>query len=234
MITPIVSASLGRINLSSMLSRSDDIDQAEGATAYHKYNRLLSDIAHSYGYDFHRVVAAFCALSPNNDYYGNLRSLVSVLLGLDCGVPVDKIVISTYNHCRDRAAKYLTGEEEFDVKSRGLKIRSFYHNIISPDSPDWVTIDGHIAAAYQGDDNLTMKEVILTKKNYMVISQVLFSMSEEQGVLPNQLQAQLWFTRKRTCNVKYVPVRDMFSDADDFWRIMVPVQDITPYPRRAI
>lgn len=143
-------------NLKRMFDQADAIDRREGKLAYERYNELLSDIALSYSFPFERVVAAFAALSPNNDYWGNLRSLVSVLHGINEGVPCEAITISTYGHCRDRAYQYALGNVSFEATVRGPKIRAFYFNILDPLDKRHVTIDGHMVAAYRANDG-TMK-----------------------------------------------------------------------------
>lgn len=223
----------GGANLKWMLGQADHVDMSEGQTAYVKYNAVMRQYSDRYGYQLSKVTAAFCALSPNNDYVGNLRSLTSVIEGLRDGTEHGQIIISTYNHCKYRAIKYLTGEDEFDTDKRGLKIRSFYHNIISPGCPKNVTIDGHIAAAFCGDPNLVMKDVILSRKMYREISAVVNRMAKKAELLPNQLQAIIWFTRKRIYRIKYSPIRDMFSDPSDQWRIMIPLDELKAYPLRA-
>lgn len=220
----------GTDNLAWMLRQADDIDWNEGQTAYRKYNQIMTEYADKYGYSLEKTTAAFCALSPNNDYVGNLRSLTSVFEGLANGVDPDDIVISTYNHCKHRAIHYLTGAAEFDSPKRGPKILSFYKNIINPECPEHVTIDGHIAAAFCGDPNLVMKDVLMTRGIYRRISAGVNHLANEMNLLPNQLQAIIWFTRKRIYKIKYVPIIDLFAEPDDVWRILIPLDELPPYP----
>ena len=215
-------------NLRALLAKSDKIDRSEGTRAYRRYNKILKKISEAYGFKFPATVAAFCALSPNNDYMGNLRSLVSVMVGLNEGVPVSHIKISTYNHCKERAALYLQGEE-FVTKKRGLKTLSFYHNIINPECVQHITIDGHMVAAFLGR-NLVMKEALIsTRSEYHRVANIFKGLAFEIGTVPNQLQATLWFTRKRIYRVKYCPNLDLFNDKGDCWGINVPLEAIVPY-----
>lgn len=220
---------LSDVNFYKYYKKSDQTDRIEGTLAYAKYHVLLNKIANTYCYEFKPVVAAFCALSPNNDYYGNLRSLVSVLDGLNRSTPHKDIIVSTYNHCKYRAIMYLNGEK-FETSKRGMKILNFYRNLIDPTDSEFVTIDGHMAAMFIGDDKAVMKEMIIgTRKEYKRIAKILSDMANELGLLPNQLQATLWFTRKRILKIKYVPNRDMFADKDDSWRINVCLESLKPY-----
>lgn len=218
----------GYLHLREMYLRADDVDKREALLAYWRYHDMMHAIGGKYGQPHYTVAAAFCALSPNNDYLGNLRSLVSVLDGMQEGVPAARITVSTYNHCKDRAISYLHGAP-FDIPSRGLKIRSFYRNIIEPDCPRWVTVDGHVVAAYVGDDTMTMKDALVTKAQYQDISIVISALAAHNGVLPNQMQAAIWFARKRSLGVVYNPYRDMFADPADQWGTTVPVDEIKPY-----
>src|SRR4051812_1436254 len=96
-------------NLAAAWEQSDAIDREEGALAYRRYNALMRSIADKHNRQLDRVVAAFVALSPNNDYKSNLRSLVSLLEGLNNGLPIRRITVSSYGHCKRRAASYLDG-----------------------------------------------------------------------------------------------------------------------------
>ena len=223
-------------NLLYYLSKADDIDIFEARNAYKNYHIMLNNIAIKYGFSFNKTVAAFCALSPNNDYFGNLRSLVSILHGINKRISHNQIIVSTYNHCKYRAINYLIGNDFFDSPKRGLKIINFYKNILYPESEKWVTIDGHIAAAYQGNSNLNMKDVFLTKANYIQIAESLKLLSSwsQNLSLPNQLQAAIWFARKRIYKIKYNPNYDMFYSNADRWRIIIPVDEIRPYDQKTL
>lgn len=210
-----------------MYELADDIDRREGRLAYQRYHQLLSEIAARYQRPMLRVTAAFVALSPNSDYKGNLRSLVSCLHGLETGTAPDRIVVSTYKHCRDRALRYLCGYSDFLFEVKGPKTRSFFMNIMCPWNPDYVTVDGHIYAAWSGR-NLTMKEAKMGRKVYASIAKDVQRLAGEQGMLPCQMQATLWFTRKRVSGVLSVDQLSLFA-ADDQWGTLLRVQDIKPY-----
>lgn len=219
----------GKANLSKYLSKADGIDWFEGRHAYQNYQTMLMSIADEYEFNFDAVVAGFCALSPNNDYVGNLRSLVSVLDGLNRGIAPEHITVSTYNHCKERAIKYILRQEQFHTPKRGLKILNFYYNILYPESKNWATIDGHMAAAFQGDGTLTMKEVMLTKGKYNIIKEATQDIAWEAKLLPNQVQAIIWFVRKRVYGIKYDANFDLFDNKNDSWRIIMPLDEIKPY-----
>ena len=215
-------------NLLRLYNEADNIDMSEGMHAFFKYHEMLQTVARKYNYNFNQTVAAFCALSPNSDYLGNLRSLVSVLDGLNNGLSPASIKVATYNRCKLRAVDYLRGGE-FVNKKRGLKILNFYYNITDPLNPAYVTIDGHMVAAFLGDGSMTMKQAMISRTEYRHIANHLKSLAKKLDMIPNQLQATLWFTRKRLFKVKYQPNFDLFSDKDDRWGITVDVNALKPY-----
>lgn len=220
--------SQGYTHLRGMYLRADEVDKREALTAYLRYRQMMWQIASRYGQSLPAVTAAFCALSPNSDYFGNLRSLVSVLKGLQDGTPHHLITVSTYSHCKERAISYIQGTP-FDTPERGLKTKSFYRNILEPDCPRSVTIDGHVVAAYIGDDSLTMSSAGIGKAQYAEISIVISALAAHEGLLPNQVQAAIWFARKRSVGIVYDPRRDLFEDKSDQWGILVPLENVKPY-----
>jgi hypothetical protein len=215
-------------NLAAMFDKADSIDIHEGMVAYQRYHDVMADIADTYRYSLERVVAVFVALSPNSDYKGNLRSTVSVLHGLNLGIEHHNIVVSTYNHCKLRAINYATDKHLFLGQVKGPKITNFYHNILNPSDTRWVTIDGHMSAIWQGRD-LTMKEAIIRRSMYNRIAHDVKTFAFKNFILPNQMQAILWFTRKRTAKVRYNPQGSLFAEHGDLWGTIQKARDIVPY-----
>ena len=216
-----------------MFALADRTDLAEGMVAYDRYNVVMRRIAKKYAFPLDRVCAVFCALSPNSDYFGNLRSTVSVLDGLRNGTPDGDIIVSTYGHCKTRALAYARGTEAFVHKDRGPKILNFYHNILKPHSWKHVTIDGHMVAIWRGDDKATMKESIIRRGEYEIIAQGVKDFAFYHFLIPNQMQAILWFVRKRVLNVRYSPQLDLLSASDDAWRTLRNIDEIKPYSTRS-
>ena len=202
-------------HLERMYHRADQIDLHEGKLAYMRYHNLLQELARHYDMPFNKVVAAFVALSPNSDYVGNLRSLKTLLEGVQQHLPVASINVSTYRHCLKRAHMYLTGEEEFLDHANGLKIRSFYDNILYPHTSRAVTVDGHIYAVWKNDPTLVMKDAKVTKASYKVVEKCIQDLADTVGLVPCQVQAVIWFARKRILRIKYEPQLDLFTGADN-------------------
>jgi hypothetical protein len=219
-------------NLQRMLDLADDHDRAEGRMAYVRYHQVMRLFAEEYGFDLDRTTAAFVALSPNNDYFGNLRSLASLLHGINQGWNLRDITISTYNHCRDRAFNYATGIEEFLTPGRGRKITAFYHNIVNPFGDEHVTVDGHMVCCYHGFDKPMKDAKVRGAKHYAEIQDAVKAVSQIAGMLPHEAQATMWFTRKRLAGIKYKAQLELFALADDKWNTLVHPKDAPPYKRK--
>lgn len=217
-------------NLRKFFGRADPTDLAEGVKVYERYHELMRGFADMYGFSLSGVIAAFVSLSPNSDYYGNLRSLASVLQGLRDGVPHDQITVSTYNHCKHRAIAYLLGHAEFLTNTTGPKIKSFYHNVLNPWDQRWVTIDGHMVNIWL-DTNKPMKESLISKRTYVEIADAVKHLAFQQFMIPCQYQAVCWFARKRLFNVVYSAQLSLLHSKDDQWRTMHDPRAIIPYTR---
>jgi hypothetical protein len=217
-------------NLWALYSRADDLDKSDGRKAYLRYHDLLRDLAAYYGSEFEATVGAFCALSPNNDYLGNLRSLVSMLVCQRDGRPLSEATVSTYKHCRDRAALYLTGEWRFLDHAKGLKIRSFYSNIIDPLDPEPVTVDGHMICAWL-NRNMTMSEAQqeMNRTVYREIAAGIRELAREEGMVGQQMQAVLWFARKRIQGIKYDNQLQLDAGVTGYQQTIFRLQDIKPF-----
>lgn len=217
----------GYDNLRAMYAKADKFDHEDGRRAYIRYHDLLHTIATHYGFGFEATVAAFCALSPNNDYLGNLRSLVSMLAAKDPA----QATVSTYGHCKERAVLYLAGVP-FLEHAKGPKIRAFYQNIVDPTAWLPVTVDGHIVAAYR-DQDLVMKDALVGALEYKIIAETIRELASDNTLLPNQMQAVIWFTRKRVKQIKYDPQLDLLSLDGGAQKTVFKVHEIKPYARAA-
>lgn len=210
---------------------ADFIDRQEGMVAYWNYNRTMKLIAHQWQRPLPAVVGAFCALSPNNDYMGNLRSLITLLKALHLSLPETSATVSTYNACRGRAWRCLKGED-FLSFTAGPKTRNFYQSIMDPDDPQAVTIDGHMFGVWSGQRR-TMKKIAEEGFNYAEVALDFRHTALYIGILPSQLQAVCWFAWKRIHRVVYNPQLGLFSTGDQ-WGLLPDVETINTFRLKEI
>lgn len=221
---------MSRANLEKLWERADHTDKADGMRAYIKYHDLMSAIGNHYGVDVDRTTAAFCALSPNNDYWGNLRSLVTMLYYFKHRWDLSGATVTTYKAAAKRAALYLNEDALFMDHAKGQKTRAFYENISDPTKWGPVTVDGHMAAAYC-DQPWTMREAgpWLTRVRYREVERTIQDMAHDLRMLPHQVQAVLWFTRKRVRGVVYDPQMDMLNVTKEGQRVTFDPRHIPIY-----
>jgi len=227
-----VSAAGRAAGIASAWAQVSEEDIEMGRKAYFVYHQTLRALAQCYGALFIPTVEAFVAMSPNNDYHGNLRSLVSVMIAMQHGLTFDDCVISTYRACGKRAWGYLSGEVSFLDTVKGKKITSFRDNILYLDDSKRVTVDGHMIAIAAGK-NMTMTEanyLLRDGRFYGHVEQAVQALSRSVGLAPCVTQATLWTWRKRTMGIKFDSQVDMFTSGTRWDRVLHP-EEILPYTR---
>lgn len=217
-------------NIKTAWGQVTEDDLAMGVKAYPTYNAILNALAKHYDAGFVQTVEAFVALSPNNDYHGNLRSLVTLLKARATGRTFADCTISTYRGCGTRAWSYLSGEISFSDIVKGRKITSFRHNILYPDSSPLVTVDGHMIALGVGD-KLTMKEANFRLREvgtYDAIEGSVRGLARKIGAPVPAVQATLWTSRKRRMGIKFDGQIDLFTGTTRWDQVLTPA-DVLPY-----
>lgn len=224
-------------HLDALWQQTTKTDRLEGLLAYRRYHRVLRTFAEHYGFGIVPTVEVFAAVSPNNDYHGNLRSLASVLDAVNRGLgPDGNYTVSTYKSCARRAYTYATGEVSFLDTVRGEKIRAFRHNLLYPRTSKQVTVDGHMYAAWLGDSDMTMKEAALafgrSTVRYQRVADAITRLARRYRMLPHQMQATLWIARKRISSNRYTVQQHMDHGKHDLSRILCRPEDYPPYTQK--
>lgn len=187
----------------------EDIKIAE--VAWIKMNRLTADMAEKHGFAPRIGAAVFAALSPNNNFKGNLRDTNRLLFCAKAGIEIDDFKVSTYGNNKRKAWAIAHGAEPLDLIIFP-KTRSFFLNVHTPDDPYPVTVDGHIANCWRGQ-RITLKGAAI-KMNaalYEEIAADVRSLGQEKGVVPNIMQGVLWYSWKRMHRILY------YQEQIEFW-----------------
>lgn len=214
-------------NLSEFWKGVSDVDLEIGKQSYPSYQKTLRQFAEFYGTPFIPTVEAFVALSPNNDYHGNLRSLASVLwVAAGNIVPFSEVTISTYRACGERALGYLSGEVSFLDTVGGLKIRAFRDNILYLEKSRRVTVDGHMVAICSGTEKMTMKEAAFALNDhlYRKNEKAILSFARSKKIAPCDVQATMWVSRKRRLGIKMDTTADMFTGKSRWDGVLDPME----------
>lgn len=216
-----------RKNIQKILEQASEIDIREGKMAFRNYHNLLKNISEYYQVGFTGTVAAFSSLSPNQSYLLNLRSLISLIIGVKENKKLENIRVSGYRHCLNRAHQYLIGEKDFLLETKGPKIRNFYCSILLPFDKRFITIDGHMFCIWKNKRE-TMKTVAISGFEYEKVANDFKKVAKANNLIPNQLQAILWFTWKRINNIVYSP-QVRIGGEDDTWGLKLSIEDIKPF-----
>lgn len=231
--SPEFDYSLAEARYKAVLDQADDFDLTEGVSSYAAYRQLMRSLAERYGFPLESVIGAFVALSPNNDYNKNLRSLVTLLWGFKAGHLDCDLTVTTYTSNKFKAWDILAGKSPMDV-IKGLKTRSFYQNILNPEDRGPVTIDGHMVAIASGR-YLRMSEASIGKESYHRLAGAVTRVANKAGLIPSQVQAVCWLTWKRLNQAVYDPQLTLNFDGDaTAWKINRSVDSIRPYPLKCL
>lgn len=189
-------------NLELVVEQATEADKAEGMLAWRRYYRLLKSIGDRTGHSASVATGVFAALSPNNDYLGNLRDTVRLLRAHQRGLSAEQVKVSTYHANKHKAWDIACGAHPL-AKLRAPKTRSFFLNISNPDDAYPVTVDGHIFNAWAG----VRVPLVATpsrgrKAHYDVVAEDVRTLARAHGLLGNQMQAIIWFCWRRTHRIK--------------------------------
>lgn len=190
-----------------------DMDKEYGRSAYRGYRDTVSRIACGH-ISLVKACAVFALCSPNSDYEGNLRSLEVIIRGYLNGAPVEGLRgLSTYRQCAIRSYRVLSGElpeHVFGYDAR--KTYSFYRNILDPSDPYFITIDGHMHNLWAGKVR-TLDKSGFRPKLYDRIANDFKEASRrvDDILLPNQMQAALWWSWKRVHGIRFDYQIDLFE-----------------------
>lgn len=209
-------------NIIAVYHRADRVDLREGLAAYASYHQTMQNFAASYDADVEIVAAVFSALSPMNDYMGNMRSLKSVLEGVKVGLPVEKIKCTTTHSNRLKAYRLAIGDAGPREVFKGKKTFAFWNNLSRPTCEKYVTVDRHALSIYEG---YRVAKPNVPRNRYDGIADCYREAAKILGVIPNQVQAVTWLTWKRINAIVYKSQLDLFQQGN-VWQNTLRPEDV--------
>ena len=151
---------------------------------YFTVNDYCKTVSDMYNVPLIKVAGIMSALSPNNTFASNVKSLENFLkFKGNCKV-------STYNGQKIKALAILNSGDDITVEEikkilGGLKTQAFFDNIYRPESSQDVTIDLWMIRHFGIDGSLT-------PKRYRDASNKIKVLAKQLNLLPHQVQAKLW------------------------------------------
>ena len=171
----------------------------EGLYWYFDAQRIAGDMARRNRVSLQSAVGVIAALSPNNKWKRNLIDAENCLKVVAAGGWDSDFKASTYGQNKLKAW-WIASEKSPDEILGGNKVRSFYANILVPDDPFTVTIDGHAVAIALGARIPLSKSPQLSDKQYEAVAEAYRQATVEinadsltkSDLLPSQVQAVTW------------------------------------------
>lgn len=184
-------------------------ERAEAMVSYERYRMICETIATRHGYTTEIACGVFAALSPNNEYHGNIRDLETLLVNERQGSSLADFRVATYGNNKRKAWDIAKGTPVGEC-IRAAKTWNFFNNVLSPSDPDFVTVDGHMYWCWKGVAG-TVKGLRGPQRTttglrgtpslgptlYGEIAGDVKGLARALGIIPCQLQAILWITWKR-------------------------------------
>lgn len=187
--------------------------KASALLSYSRYNTIVELIARQNGFSGRTAAGVFSALSPNNDYLGNLRDTNTLLKAAKRGADLDDFKVSTFGANKRKAWGIANGHDPMDVLL-APKTRNFFVNVHDPKNTGHVTIDGHMHNIWIGD----REPLQIRKLNHRLYDEIAWDTREaafEMQVIPCQFQAVVWQQWRLMHNIKSSP-QLLFWDDDLF------------------
>jgi hypothetical protein len=207
-------------NLFEVFEQCTKSDYEEALGAYYRYNQIMREMSTTYGLSVEIVAAVFSALSPNNDYIGNLRDARKLLqFSRDPMLTIDDFKVSTYGHNKRKAWAVSRGALPPEEAFPSRKTYNFWKNTVDPSNPHFVTIDGHMFHASRGQKgnvvgsrkaNGRTSGALVNEKTYDEISDHVKRIAKVVDLIPNQVQAVIWLTYKRIHGKLYSKQTEFF------------------------
>ena len=197
----------GMSNLVRWWNDSSPMDREYGLIAYRSYRDRIGSLTSRTSPE--KACAVFALLSPNSDFNGNVRSFQIVMAGFrrkPRRLTVDELQgLRTYRTCAARAYRILQGEPPAKVFGpTAPKTWNFYHNLLDPRDVRFVTIDGHMYNLWRGErSSLNVAAARFKPAVYEEIAGDFKELAKALGLVPNQLQATVWWAYKRINGIKF-------------------------------
>lgn len=178
-------------NVLSLFTRADGTDRLAGLSWYKQANAWCRLWSQELILPIENVVGVLAVLSPRNKWERNLSDALTVLKAHKVGIDPHSIKVATYGTNKTKAFQIAAGS--LDVLG-GVKVTSFFDNILRPTASQAVTVDVWAARIANGD--LRANPGTLAGKRYGEIAQAYADVAEYVGLLPHQVQAVTWMAAR--------------------------------------
>lgn len=163
---------------------------ADGLTWYRKAHEYAKALSREYDIPLENVVGVIAVTSVGNRWERNLADAEALCKAHAYGIPFSKVKSATYKAQKAKAIRILDAEPEDVLRLIGTKhaskTRSFYSNILDPDTSIDVTIDRWIWRA------VGMDGIHASPRLYHAVADIFRTIARKHNVRPCELQAAIW------------------------------------------
>lgn len=169
-------------NILNVFDLATPQEYAQGMGWYINANGIAWGLDHI---NYKRAAGVIAALSPLLSWDKNVEYAKAIMAGANDAPCLKKNVA--------KAIAIRDGWNPLDILS-GIKVTSFYQNIINPYSDDirHVTIDKHAHDIAINDMNVPYKGSSVSKGKYLAIAAAYIEAANDVDILPLQMQAVTW------------------------------------------
>jgi len=187
-------------NLLAAFRRASTDDIAQGMTWYTTAHAIAVDLSVRHGVTLQAACGVLAALSPGRDWNANITDADTFLADYVRGMRGNKLPrVGSYGRRNiQKSAQIASGSSPLDILG-GSKVRSFYANILNPQSAETVTIDRHAKCCAHGIK--TTENSVVKPSEYEHLAKHFRKCADKCGVLPNQFQATVWIVWRRLSGV---------------------------------
>ena len=176
-------------------------ERQNGLTWYQEARGFAEGLAAKYDQPLERVIGIIASLSPRCPWSVNCRQAKEFIR------TKGNTTVTTYRTNKKKAKAILKGRDPIEALTpvrpdRTTKTISFYHNILSPETSEEVTIDSLMIRAYYNDPNYDVKRAFNNGSIMKELSNRIKAIASEEGLKPHQVQAMLWQAWKRITDTK--------------------------------
>jgi len=175
------------------MNNSKLAERRHAVSWYYEVNDFCQSLSEIYDVPLIKVAGIMSALSPNNTFASNCKSLEKFLKHkTDCKV-------STFNGQKNKAKEIYFMENPTEEKIKavlsGLKTLSFFENIYRPKTSKAVTIDLWMIR-WAKSLKLIPEKGSLTPKRYRMLSDMVTKVANDLQLRPLEYQALLWVEQR--------------------------------------
>ncbi len=163
-----------------VLNQSTPIHFKEGREWYPTGNLFCNGLSKEFTVSLEIACGIVACLSPLKSWPVNMKIAKQFLEGkrnVHTGLQVTK-------------AEAILRGEDIELCLGGLKTISFYHNLLNPPDPNYVTIDRHMLWMFKGKPSITPKQ-------YYGYRDALKGYALDNNWIPSELQAVTWCAVKQ-------------------------------------